>query len=553
MKNYKKYARQYYMPKDLCYEWAKKEYLDKAPIWCSVDLRDGNQALVNPMNIEEKIRFFKLLCNIGFKEIEIGFPAASDMEYLFLRTLIEHSLIPDDVNIQVLTQAREHIIKKTIEAMNGLNKGIIHLYNSVSYVQRTRVFNKSKNDVRAIATSGMEQIMDYVNSYKNDFILEYSPESFSATEIDYALDVCNAVIDTVKPNKKRKLIINLPTTVELAMPHIFASQVEFINKNLNKRDSVILSVHAHNDRGCSIADTELSLLAGAQRVEGTLFGNGERTGNADIVTLAMNMYSHGVNPRLDFSNLPSIIEVYEECTKMNIPQRLPYSGELVFAAFSGSHQDAIAKSMAFREKNKERLWNIPYLPIDPRDISRSYESYVIRINSQSGKGGVSYVLEQGYGLKLPKVMADYFREIVKNKSLEYSRELLSTDIFELFKVNFENKKKPYNVIESQFIRQHGTIALVQAEYNGELIEIDAKGNGPIDAVSNALKKAFNLYYEIHTYEQHALERSSSARVITYVGIERSFDKKLFFGAGLNTDMIIASIDALVTAINNSYE
>lgn len=549
MKNYHRYFRQYYLPKNYTMNWTKKEYIDKPPIWCSVDLRDGNQALVTPMNIEEKIKFFKLLVKLGFKEIEVGFPASSDTEFFFLRTLIEHDLIPKDVKIQVLTQARPHIIERTFEAMKGLKKGIIHLYNSVSYAQRTQVFQKSKNSIKKLALENTSMIMDFINNSKEDYRLEYSPESFSATEPEYALDICNSVIDLVKPDFNKQVIINLPTTVELALPHIYATQVEYISENLIERDKVILSIHTHNDRGCGVADTELALLAGADRVEGTLFGNGERTGNVDLVTLALNLYMHGIDPKLDFSDIPSVIDIYEECTKMQIHERSPYSGALVFAAFSGSHQDAIAKSVQWHDKCAKHTWSVPYLTIDPKDINRRYETDVIRINSQSGKGGVGFIMEQVFGLKLPRDMASVLRGLVKAESDKQGKEMTANEIFELFKKSFESKKKPYNVIDVRYLNKDGIDAAVKSEYEGKLSITRAKGNGHLNAVSNALKKCYGFEYDLYTYEEHALERSSSSRAIAYVGIQRRLDKEVFFGAGLDTDMVAASIDALVTAIN----
>lgn len=549
MKNYHRYFRQYYLPKNYTMNWTKKEYIDKPPVWCSVDLRDGNQALVTPMNIEEKIKFFKMLVKLGFKEIEVGFPAASDTEFFFLRTLIEHDLIPKDVRVQVLTQARPHIIERTFEAMKGLEKGIIHLYNSVSYAQRTQVFQKSKHSIKKIALENTSMIMDFIHNSKEDYWLEYSPESFSATEPEYALDICNSVIELVKPDLKKPMIINLPTTVELALPHIYATQVEYISQNLIERDKVVLSIHTHNDRGCGVADTELALLAGADRVEGTLFGNGERTGNVDLVTLALNLYMHGIDPKLDFSDMPSIIDIYEECTKMQVHERSPYSGALVFAAFSGSHQDAIAKSVQWHDKKAKHTWSVPYLTIDPKDINRRYETDVIRINSQSGKGGVGFIMEQVFGLKLPRDMASVLRGLVKAESDKQGKEMTANEIFELFKKSFESKKKPYNVIDVHYLKKDGIEATVKSEYEGKLSITGAKGNGHLNAVSNALKKCYGFEYDLYTYEEHALERSSSSRAIAYVGIQRRSDKEVFFGAGLDTDMVVASIDALVTAIN----
>ena len=394
MENYQKYEKSYFMPPVATYDWARKDSIEKPPIWCSVDLRDGNQALIEPMSLEEKLEFFQLLVDIGFKEIEVGFPAASETEYQFMRTLIEKNMIPDDVTVQVLTQAREHIIKKTFEAVKGAPHAVIHLYNSTSVAQREQVFKKSKEEIKKIAVDGAKLLLELASETDGNFTFQYSPESFPGTEVDYAVDVCNAVLDVWKPTADNKAIINIPTTVENAMPHVFACQLEYVDKNLNYRDNVILCLHPHNDRGCGVATAELGILAGADRIEGTLFGNGERTGNVDIVTLALNMYSHGVDPGLDFSDMKRIRETYERLTRMHVYERQPYAGDLVFTAFSGSHQDAIAKGMAWREEKQRDKWTVPYLPIDPQDVGRKYDSDVIRINSQSGKGGVNYILSR---------------------------------------------------------------------------------------------------------------------------------------------------------------
>ena len=399
--NNKKYFRGYFMPPVECNDWVKKEYIDKAPIWCSVDLRDGNQSLIKPMNLDQKLAFFDLLVKIGFKEIEVGFPAASETEYEFLRALIDGNKIPDDVTIQVLTQARPHIIKKTFQALEGCKRAIVHLYNSTSLAQREQVFRKSREEILNIAVEGAKLLVDLANETDGNFFFEYSPESFTGTEMDYALEVCNAVIDVFKPTSDRKLIINLPATVEMSLAHVYASQVEYMCKYMHNRENVIVSLHPHNDRGTGIADSELGLLAGADRIEGTLFGNGERTGNVDIINLALNMYTHGVDPELDFSNIPEIIKLYESVTEMHVYERQPYSGKFVFAAFSGSHQDAISKGMKYHKENKLDTWSIPYLPIDPQDLSREYSADVIRINSQSGKGGICYILETNFGLDVP--------------------------------------------------------------------------------------------------------------------------------------------------------
>ena len=550
MENVTKYQRQYFMPPVRCMKWAEKEYVDKAPIWCSVDLRDGNQALVIPMSLEQKIEFFKLLVEIGFKEIEVGFPAASETEYTFIRTLIEQNLIPDDVTIQVLTQAREHIIRKTFEAVKGAPKAIVHVYNSTSVAQREQVFKKSKEEILKIAVDGAKLLKELADQTEGNFQFEYSPESFTGTEPEYALEVCNAVIDVWQPTPDNKCIINLPVTVEHSMPHVYASQVEYMCKHMLRRENVIVSLHPHNDRGCGVADSEMGILAGADRIEGTLFGNGERTGNVDIVTLGMNMYSQGVDPKLDFSDMPHICEVYERCTGMTVGERSPYSGALVFAAFSGSHQDAIAKGMHWIEEKDPNRWTVPYLPIDPTDVGRNYDADVIRINSQSGKGGVGYILETKYGLNLPPKMREAMGYAAKGVSDHLHKELHPDEIFDLFKKTFENVGQPYSINEVHFQQtSEGITTKVISTFNGKTITTEAVGNGRLDAVSNALKKAYELKYSLEVYQEHALERSSSSKAIAYVGIKKP-DGTMAWGAGVDPDIIRASIDALVTAINN---
>lgn len=549
MMNHKKYVKQYYMPPVRCMKWAEKDSVEKAPIWCSVDLRDGNQALVIPMSLEQKIEFFKLLVQIGFKEIEVGFPAASETEYEFVRALIEQDLIPSDVTIQVLTQAREHIIRKTFEAVKGAPRAIIHVYNSTSVSQREQVFRKSKEEILDIAVEGAALLKKLADETEGNFLFEYSPESFTGTEPEYALEVCNAVLDVWKPTPDKKAIINLPVTVEHSMPHVYASQIEYMCENMKYRENVIVSLHPHNDRGCGVADSEMGLLAGADRIEGTLFGNGERTGNVDIITLAMNMYAQGVDPELDFTDMPDICERYEKYTGMKVDERSPYSGALVFAAFSGSHQDAIAKGMKWIEEKDPDHWTVPYLPIDPTDVGRNYDADVIRINSQSGKGGVGYILETKYGLNLPPKMREAMGYAAKAVSDHTHKELMPEEIFELFKTTFENVKKPYSVVSVHFQQTGPITTQVTSSCNGRVITTEASGNGRLDAVSNALKKAYNLQYKLVTYSEHALEQSSSSRAIAYVGIQKP-DGSLSWGAGIDCDIIKASIDALVTAINN---
>lgn len=550
MKNSSKYKRQYFLPPVKCMDWAEKDYVEKAPIWCSVDLRDGNQALVIPMNLEQKVEFFKLLVEIGFKEIEVGFPAASETEYTFLRKLIEEDLIPDDVTIQVLTQAREHIIKKTFEAVKGAKNVIVHVYNSTSLSQREQVFHKSKEEILNIAVEGAKLLKQLTEEAGADYRFEYSPESFTGTEPEYALEVCNAVLDIWQPTSDRKAIINLPVTVEHSMPHVYASQVEYMCKNLKYRENVVVSLHPHNDRGCGVADAEMGLLAGADRIEGTLFGNGERTGNVDIVTLALNMYAQGVEPGLDFTDMNPICKKYESFTGMKINERSPYSGALVFAAFSGSHQDAIAKGMHWLDEKKPEHWTVPYLPIDPKDVGRNYDADVIRINSQSGKGGVGYILETKFGLNLPPKMREAMGYTAKAVSDHTQKELMPEEIFELFKQTFENVVTPLSLNGVHFQQVNGGITTqVTSIFNGKQITTEAEGNGRLNAVSNALKKAYNFEYDLVTYQEHALEQSSSSKAIAYVGIRKP-DGTLSWGAGVDADIIRASIDALVTAINN---
>ena len=548
MLNYKRYKR---VPVVDFKErtWPNKE-IEKAPIWCSVDLRDGNQALIEPMVVEEKIEFFNLLVKLGFKEIEIGFPSASQIEYDFLRQLVERNLIPDDVTVQVLTQCREHLIQKTFESLKGIKRAIVHIYNSTSTLQRDVVFHMSQDEVKQIAIDGTKMVKKYMKDYDGEVILEYSPESFTGTELPYALEVCEAVLDEWGASKDKKVIINLPSTVEMNTPNVYADQIEWMSTHFTDRERVILSIHPHNDRGTAVASAELAMLAGADRVEGTLFGNGERTGNVDIVTLGMNMYSQGVDPKLDFSDMPHICEIYEECTGMKVGERSPYSGALVFAAFSGSHQDAIAKGMHWRDDKDPDHWNVPYLPIDPTDVGRNYDADVIRINSQSGKGGVGYILETKFGLNLPPKMREAMGYATKAVSDHKHKELHPDEIFNLFKQTFENITEPYSINEVHFQQKDGgIITKVTSTFRGKTITTEASGNGRLDAVSNALKKAYELKYSLETYQEHALERSSSSKAIAYVGIKKP-DGTLAWGAGVDADIIRASIDALVTAINN---
>ena len=550
MMNVNKYTKGYFMPPVVDMNWAKKEYPDKAPIWCSVDLRDGNQALIIPMSLDEKIEFYKHLVAIGFKEIEVGFPAASETEYEFLRTLVEKDLIPDDVTVQVLTQAREHIIKRTFEALDGVKNAIVHVYNSTSVAQRQQVFKKSKEDIKKIAIDGAIMLKELTEQAGAKYRFEYSPESFTGTEPEYALDVCNAVLDIWKPQADRKAIINLPATVQMSMPHVYASQVAYISQNLKYRDNVILSLHPHNDRGTGVADSEMGILAGADRIEGTLFGNGERTGNADIVTIAMNMFALGVDPKLDFSHMTDIIEMYERVTRMHVYERQPYSGKLVFAAFSGSHQDAIAKGMKWREEHKEPHWTVPYLLIDPEDVGRHYDADVIRINSQSGKGGVAYVMEQSYGLDIPKKMREDFSYRVKDVSDHKHKELMPDEIYKIFHDVYVNVEEPYKLIDFSLSKQQdGSIkGQIHISVHGEEKTIEGEGNGRLDAVSNALQKEFGIKYTDLTYSEHAMDIGATSRAMSYIGITAE-NGEISWGAGMDTDIITSSVKALISAIN----
>jgi len=549
MRNVHKYRRGYFMPPVPCYKWVEKEYISSPPIWCSVDLRDGNQALIVPMSLEEKLEFFRMLLKIGFKEIEVGFPAASETEYRFLRTLIEKDLIPDDVTIQVLTQSRKHIIEKTFAALEGAKRAVVHLYNSTSVAQREQVFKKSKEEIIDIAVSGAELIKEYAAKTEGHFQFEYSPESFTGTEMEFALEICNRVLDVLEPSADNKVIINLPATVSMSLPHVYASQIEFMSENLNYREHVILSLHPHNDRGTAVADAELGLLAGGQRVEGTLFGNGERTGNVDIVTLALNMYSHGVDPGLNFENLPEITETYERLTRMRVHERQPYSGKLVFAAFSGSHQDAIAKGMKWREEHQCQYWTVPYLLIDPQDIGREYEGDVIRINSQSGKGGIGYVLEQYYGLDLPPKMREEFGYKVKGVSDRLHKELMPEEIKDIFMNEYVNIETPIEFLGFHFVSHDDFRTTVTVKINDEVLELAGEGNGRLDAISNALQAHLGIQYKDLIYKEHALEIGSKSQAVSYVGITGE-DGCQYWGCGIHKDIFTSSVKALFSAINN---
>ena len=548
MKNYKKYSKQYFLPPERCMDWAEKDAVERAPIWCSVDLRDGNQSLIEPMSLETKVEFFKLLVEIGFKEIEVGFPAASETEYDFLRKLIEDDLIPDDVTIQVLTQAREHIIRKTFDAVRGAKNVIVHVYNSTSVAQREQVFKKDKAAIKKIAVDGARLLKERAKRDGAKYRFEYSPESFTGTEPEYALEVVNAVLDVWQPTADRKAVINLPATVENAMPHVYARQIEYMHKHMKYRENTVLSLHPHNDRGCGVAAAEMGLLAGADRIEGTLFGNGERTGNVDVVTLAMNMFSQGVDPCLNFENMPYICSLYRTFTGMAINPRQPYAGELVFAAFSGSHQDAIAKGMEWREKKNLDIWNVPYLPIDPHDVGRQYDADVIRINSQSGKGGVGYILQKSYGINMPARMKEVMGYAAKDVSDKLHKELHPDEIYKIFCEHFLERRRAFDVIECHYRQTGGITATVTVLKDAKMTDVTAEGNGRLNAVSNALKKFLGVEYTLTDYEEHALTQRSSSKAISYVGIESG--GKSYWGAGVDEDIITSSVKALVSAINN---
>ena len=553
MKNAEKYKPLYYMPPEdeRNLDWMKKDKLDSAPTWCSVDLRDGNQSLIIPMSLDDKITYFNFLLDIGFKEIEVGFPAASETEYEFLRTLIDNNMIPDDVTIQVLSQSRPHIIEKTFDSVKGAKRVIMHLYNSTSFAQRQQVFRMSEDEIIEIAKEGAQLFNDHAAKMPDTkFSFEYSPESFTGTEPEFALRICNAVIDVWKPSAERQVIINLPATVETSMPHVYAQQIAFMSRNLNYRENVIVSLHPHNDRGTGVAAAEMALLAGAQRVEGTIFGNGERTGNVDLVTLALNLFTHGISPGLDFSDMPNIVKTYEEINGMLVGPRQPYAGELVFAAFSGSHQDAIAKGMQFRNESTDNVWTVPYLPIDPADVSREYETAVIRINSQSGKGGISYIMENNFGYKLPAELRKEVGSFITDISDKGHKEMSPRDIFDAFEREYINLATPLNLKSVDWRRESGmTIADIDLVINGTPQHLSGKGNGPLDAVSSALRKAdTKIAFHFVDYSQHAIEAESDARAAAYVKITDD-DGSAYWGVGVHNDTSVASLQALLSAVN----
>lgn len=529
-------------------EWPNKQ-IQKAPIWCSVDLRDGNQALIDPMTVEEKVEMFNLLVKLGFKEIEIGFPSASQIEFDFMRELVERNLIPEDVTVQVLVQCREHLIKRTFEALEGVKRAVVHIYNSTSTLQRDVVFNKSKEEIKQIAIEGTELVKSFVKDFPGKIILEYSPESFTGTELEYALEVCTAVQETWGATKENPIIINLPATVEMTTPNVYADQIEWMHKHFKNRESIILSIHPHNDRGTGVAATELALLAGTDRVEGTLFGNGERTGNLDILTVAYNMFSQGINPELDLTNIVEIQEVYERCCKMEVPMRHPYAGKLVFTAFSGSHQDAINKGVkAMKERNQD-WWEVPYLPIDPADVGREYEP-IVRINSQSGKGGVAFVMDSEFGYKLPKAMHKEFADVIQ-KIAEKQGEVAPATIMEVFTSEYLKLTSPYEFLRAR-AEDHGerdTKVELSFRYNDTLQEVEAVGNGPLDAVKLALHNTTDVDVTILDYTQHALGEGSNARAAAYICMRDEKTGNVTHGVGVSSNITRAGIRAVFSALN----
>ena len=555
MLNYKRYRR---VPV-LDYperKWPENQ-IQKAPMWCSVDLRDGNQALIEPMVVEEKIEFFNMLIKLGFKEIEIGFPAASQIEYDFLRQLVERKLIPDDVRVQVLVQCREHLIKRTFEAIQGIKKVIVHIYNSTSTLQRDVVFHKDKEEIKQIAVEGTELVKKYAAGYDGDILLEYSPESFTGTEMDYALEVCTAVQDAWgQATPERPIIFNLPSTVEMNTPNVYGDQIEWMNRHFKDRDSIILSVHPHNDRGTGVAATELALLAGAERVEGTLFGNGERTGNVDILTLAYNMFSQGINPELAIENIRSIAEVYERCTKMQIDPRHPYAGKLVFTAFSGSHQDAINKGIQALKERGGEYWEVPYLPIDPSDIGREYEP-IVRINSQSGKGGVAFVMDTFYGFRLPKGMHKEFADVIQKIS-EQQGEVAPEQIMDEFRRCYLDRKEPLHFrkchITDTEVEKDVYATLAKVTYTDHGIEkvFEGVGNGPIDAVQRGLEETLGIQIKVLDYNEHALRAGSNAQAASYIHLMDQESGKVTYGVGISSNITRASVRGIFSAVNRLF-
>lgn len=547
MLNYQKYKRVPVMdyPER---EWPGKQIM-QAPSWCSVDLRDGNQALIEPMTVEEKVEMFNLLVKLGFKEIEVGFPSASQIEFDFMRELVKRDLIPDDVCVQVLVQCREHLIQRTFEALEGVKKAIVHIYNSTSTLQRDVVFHKGKDEIKQIAIEGTKMVKSFVKDFPGEIILEYSPESFTGTELDYALEVCTAVQETWGATKENPIIINLPATVEMTTPNVYADQIEWMHKHFENRESIVLSIHPHNDRGTGVAATELALLAGADRVEGTLFGNGERTGNLDILTVAYNMFSQGINPELDLTNIVEIQEVYERCCKMEVPMRHPYAGKLVFTAFSGSHQDAINKGVRAMKERHQDWWEVPYLPIDPSDVGREYEP-IVRINSQSGKGGVAFVMDSEFGYKLPKGMHKEFADVIQ-KIAEQQGEVAPTTILEVFEKEYLTLEEPYEFLRAR-AEDHGdsdTKVDLCFCYQGEAKTVEAVGNGPLDAVKQAILQTTGTNVSILDYTQHALGEGSNAKAAAYICMRDEKTEKVIYGVGVSSNITRASIRAMFSALN----
>ncbi len=551
MLNYKRYKRVpvVHMPER---EWPNKE-IEKAPIWCSVDLRDGNQALIEPMVVEEKIEFFNFLVKLGFKEIEIGFPSASQIEYDFLRQLVDRNLIPDDVVVQVLVQCREHLIKRTFEALEGVKKAIVHIYNSTSVLQRDVVFNKSKEEIKQIAIDGTNLVKQYVEDFPGEIVLEYSPESFTGTELEFSLDICEAVLDTWGASKDKQVIINLPATVEMNTPNVYADQIEWMSKHFKNREAVILSIHPHNDRGTAVAAAELAMLAGCDRVEGTLFGNGERTGNVDILNIAYNMFSQGIDPKLAIENVNEIIDIYERCNKIPVHIRHPYAGKLVFTAFSGSHQDAINKGIHAMQERENEYWEVPYLPIDPCDVGRQYEP-IVRINSQSGKGGVAFIMDSCFGFKLPKGMHKEFADIIQPIA-EKQGEVAPEQIMEEFRAQYLEAKEPLHFkrckVEDTSENNTGFDTFVRVLYtdHGEEKILEAKGNGPIDAVQRGLQDILGIGIKVLDYNEHALRSGSNAQAAAYIHLMDTNSRKVVYGVGVSSNITRASIRAIFSAVN----
>jgi 2-isopropylmalate synthase len=543
-----------YQPIDLPNRQWPNNTITKAPIWCSVDLRDGNQALVTPMNLDQKLELFNLLLQLGFKVIEVGFPSASKVEFDFLRTLVEKDLIPDDVTVQVLVQAREHLIAKTFEALEGVKHAIVHLYNSTSVAQRKIVFKKEKQEIIDLALEGVELVKKYEKTHKGTISLEYSPESFTGTELEFAAEICNAVTACWGISAERKVVINLPATVEMATPNVYADQIEWMSRHLDNREHVLISTHTHNDRGTSVAATELAMLAGADRVEGTLLSNGERTGNVDIITLALNLYTQGVDPKLDFSDINTVLDVVERCTAIDTHVRHPYVGELVYTAFSGSHQDAINKGLAYQRTKEDNFWEVPYLPIDPSDVGRSYES-IIRINSQSGKGGVAYILEDRFGYILPKKMHPEIGRIVQEVTDKEGRELDADEILKIFERTYFDADESISFVDmalnSTTAKDKTVNAVLTYNFEGREIRAEGQGNGPIDACRKSLLKDYPHNFVLQSYSEHSCGIKSSAKAIAYIGIETD-DHEVFYGVGRDTDITIASIKAMFSALNRAF-